>query len=244
MGRVAFAEAGNQGGEGLAGVIFTILNRLHGGRWGASVAAVVDAPGQFEPVMRVGGAWAKLPALTPTQTVQYKTIPASDPRGPGAGPDEWCALLPEPGHRCRAGRGGSGPGRPRQLRGPEAERDDPRPGLLSPHCPRTDCRRQAHAPGEPEPVRGRGQPAVDCSGSGGRGDASRAFFLRRAGSQRGDAVRPAGSAYGAAGAGSLSRRASRLASRGAGSSGTMIAAFSASTGAGLARWGFPERKRR
>lgn len=54
MGRVAFAEAGNQGGEGLAGVIFTILNRLHGGRWGASVAAVVDAPGQFEPVMRVG----------------------------------------------------------------------------------------------------------------------------------------------------------------------------------------------
>ncbi|MGH7086959.1 MAG: cell wall hydrolase [Acetobacteraceae bacterium] len=74
MGRVAFAEAGNQGAEGLAGVIFTILNRLHGGRWGASVAAVVDAPGQFEPVMRAGGTWTKLPALTPAQTVEYETI--------------------------------------------------------------------------------------------------------------------------------------------------------------------------
>jgi len=74
MGRVAFAEAGNQGAEGLAGVIFTILNRLHGGQWGASVAAVVDAPGQFEPVMRAGGTWTNLPALTPAQTVEYETI--------------------------------------------------------------------------------------------------------------------------------------------------------------------------
>ncbi|MGH3165779.1 MAG: cell wall hydrolase [Trebonia sp.] len=74
MGRVAFAEAGNQGAEGLAGVIFTILNRLHGGRWGASVTAVVDAPRQFEPVMRAGGTWTKLPALTPAETVEYETI--------------------------------------------------------------------------------------------------------------------------------------------------------------------------
>jgi cell wall hydrolase len=74
MGRVAFAEAGNQGAEGLAGVIFTILNRLHGGRWGATIPAVVDAPGQFEPVMRAGGTWERLPALTPGQTVEYETI--------------------------------------------------------------------------------------------------------------------------------------------------------------------------
>jgi Cell Wall Hydrolase len=74
MGRVAFAEAGDQGAEGLAGVIFTILNRLHGGPWGATVTAVVDAPGQFEPVMRAGGTWTKLPALTPAQRVEYETI--------------------------------------------------------------------------------------------------------------------------------------------------------------------------
>ena len=74
MGRVAFAEAGNQGAEGLAGVIFTILNRLHGGNWGATVPAVVDAPGQFEPVTRAGGTWTKLPALTPGQAVEDDTI--------------------------------------------------------------------------------------------------------------------------------------------------------------------------
>ena len=74
MGRVAFAEAGNQGAEGLAGVIFTILNRLHGGQWGARVTTVVNAPGQFEPVMRVGGTWTRLPALTPAETVEYETI--------------------------------------------------------------------------------------------------------------------------------------------------------------------------
>jgi len=74
IGRVAFAEAGNQGADGLAGVIFTILNRLHGGQWGATVPAVVNAPGQFEPVMRAGGTWSKLPALTPGQAVEYDTI--------------------------------------------------------------------------------------------------------------------------------------------------------------------------
>jgi len=55
IGRVAYAEAGNQGDSGLAGVVYTILNRLADGRWGGSVAAVVDAPHQFEPVMRAGG---------------------------------------------------------------------------------------------------------------------------------------------------------------------------------------------
>ena len=51
--RVAFAEAGNQGDSGLAAVVYTILNRVQDGRWGATVEAVVNARGQFEPVMRV-----------------------------------------------------------------------------------------------------------------------------------------------------------------------------------------------
>lgn len=74
IGRVSYAEAGNQAEEGLAGVIFTILNRLHTGQWGGSVTAVVNAPGQFEPVMRAGGDWRNLPPLTPAQVVEFNTI--------------------------------------------------------------------------------------------------------------------------------------------------------------------------
>ena len=33
IARVSFAEAGNQGDSGLAGVVYTILNRLADGRW-------------------------------------------------------------------------------------------------------------------------------------------------------------------------------------------------------------------
>lgn len=72
--RVAFAEAGNQGDSGLAAVVYTILNRVQDGRWGATVEAVVNARGQFEPVMRVGGDWRRLPASTVAQRARIETI--------------------------------------------------------------------------------------------------------------------------------------------------------------------------
>lgn len=62
--RVAYAEATGQGDSGLAAVVFTILNRLASGRWGDSVEAVVNARAQFEPVLRVGGDWRALPAVS------------------------------------------------------------------------------------------------------------------------------------------------------------------------------------
>lgn len=76
MARVAYAEAGNQGESGLAGVVYTILNRLVDGRWGNTVEAVVDAPHQFEPVWRAGGTWRRLPPVTPAQEATVHTIVA------------------------------------------------------------------------------------------------------------------------------------------------------------------------
>lgn len=72
--RVAFAEAGNQGDSGLAAVVYTILNRVQDGRWGATVEAVVNARSQFEPVMRVGGDWRRLPPSTVAQRARIETI--------------------------------------------------------------------------------------------------------------------------------------------------------------------------
>src|ERR1700759_3655312 len=60
MARVAFAEAGNQGDTGLAGVVYTVLNRLMDGGFGGDVTAVLDAPHQFEPVTKAG-VWQRLP---------------------------------------------------------------------------------------------------------------------------------------------------------------------------------------
>ena len=74
IGRVAFAEAGGQGDSGLAGVVYTVLNRLADGRWGASVDAVLNAPHQFEPVMRVGGDWRDLPRLDAPSQARIDTI--------------------------------------------------------------------------------------------------------------------------------------------------------------------------
>ena len=74
IARVSFAEAGNQGDSGLAGVVYTILNRLQDGRWGVSVDAVVNARGQFEPVTRAGGDWRRLPALSAAQLARIDTI--------------------------------------------------------------------------------------------------------------------------------------------------------------------------
>lgn len=73
LGRVSYAEAGNQGEEGIAAVIFTILNRVNSGHFDSTVQGVIDAPNQFEPATRAGG-WRYLPPLDPWQTVQFDTI--------------------------------------------------------------------------------------------------------------------------------------------------------------------------
>jgi spore germination cell wall hydrolase CwlJ-like protein len=74
LGRVAYAEAGNQGTEGLAAVLYAILNRLASGRFGSSVEAVIEAPGQFEPVDRAGGRWRNLPTLSTSHVATVATI--------------------------------------------------------------------------------------------------------------------------------------------------------------------------
>lgn len=74
IARVAYAEAGNQGDSGLAGVVYTILNRLQDGRWGATVEAVVNARGQFEPVMRAGGSWRNLRPVSDAERARIDTI--------------------------------------------------------------------------------------------------------------------------------------------------------------------------
>lgn len=74
IARVAFAEAGNQGDSGLAAVVYTILNRLADGRWGPSVDAVLNAHGQFEPVMRAGGDWRGLPPVSEAAQARIDTI--------------------------------------------------------------------------------------------------------------------------------------------------------------------------
>jgi hypothetical protein len=74
IARVAYAEAAGQGDSGLAGVVYTILNRVASGGWGTSVAQVVNARGQFEPVMRVGGDWRGLAQAAPSQRARIDTI--------------------------------------------------------------------------------------------------------------------------------------------------------------------------
>ena len=74
IARVAFAEAGNQGDSGLAGVIYTILNRLQDGRWGPTVDGVLNARSQFEPVMRAGGDWRGLAQVPGAAQARVDTI--------------------------------------------------------------------------------------------------------------------------------------------------------------------------
>jgi len=74
IGRVAFAEAANQGDSGMAGVVYTFLNRLADRRWGGTVDGVLNAPGQFEPVLRVGGDWRALPPISATAQARINTI--------------------------------------------------------------------------------------------------------------------------------------------------------------------------
>ena len=73
IARVAYAEAGNQGDSGLAGVVYTIVNRLIDGGFGGGVSAVLDAPGQFEPVARAGG-WQRLPVRSAVEQAHIDTI--------------------------------------------------------------------------------------------------------------------------------------------------------------------------
>jgi spore germination cell wall hydrolase CwlJ-like protein len=74
LARTVVAEAGDQGDSGIAGVVYTILNRLADGGWGDTVEAVIDAPGQFEPVMRAGGSWRGLKPASATQQARVDTI--------------------------------------------------------------------------------------------------------------------------------------------------------------------------
>jgi len=74
IARVTWAEAAGQGDSGLAGVVYTILNRLAAGRWGDSVDQVVNARAQFEPVLRAGGDWRALPAVRPAERARIDTI--------------------------------------------------------------------------------------------------------------------------------------------------------------------------
>ena len=74
IARVPFAEPGNQGDSGLAGVVYTILNRLADGRWGGTVDGVLNARSQFEPVMRVGGDWRALPGVSAPDQARVETI--------------------------------------------------------------------------------------------------------------------------------------------------------------------------
>lgn len=71
--RVSFAEAGNQGASGLAGVVYTILNRQKSGAFGNSITEIVNSPKQFEPVEKVGG-WINLPPATAEQRAAIDTI--------------------------------------------------------------------------------------------------------------------------------------------------------------------------
>lgn len=73
IGRIAYAEAGNQGDEGRAAVVFTVLNRVVSGRFQGSVQAVIDAPGEFEPINRVG-TWRYLPPLSADRSARIETM--------------------------------------------------------------------------------------------------------------------------------------------------------------------------
>lgn len=71
--RVSYAEAITQGDAGLAGVVYTILNRLISGEFGKTITQIVNAKHQFEPVHRVGG-WQNLPIATKEQKAKINTI--------------------------------------------------------------------------------------------------------------------------------------------------------------------------
>ena len=74
LGRIAYAEAGNQGPQGLAGVMYAVLNRLASNQWGSTLSDVLNSKNQFEPVGRSGGDWRNLPQLKPEQRDMAATL--------------------------------------------------------------------------------------------------------------------------------------------------------------------------
>ena len=116
LARVAYAEAGNQGDSGLAAVIYAILNRLADGRWGSSVDAVLNARGQFEPVMTAGGDWRRLPPVSAAQQAHVDAILnlILDGRLPDL--THGARYFPKPEDRGEPGAGGHGLSAARQLR--------------------------------------------------------------------------------------------------------------------------------
>lgn len=73
IARVAYAEASNQGDTGLAGVIYTIINRKISGLFGQTISDIANARNQFESVTKAGG-WDSLPTPTPDQFARIDTI--------------------------------------------------------------------------------------------------------------------------------------------------------------------------
>lgn len=74
IGRVAYHEAANQGDRGIAAVVYTIINRVGSGRFGRTVSDVLNAPHQFEPVMRAGGSWQRLSPAPPASRARIDAI--------------------------------------------------------------------------------------------------------------------------------------------------------------------------
>jgi hypothetical protein len=70
---VAYAEAGNQGPEGLTAVVYTVLNRVASGSFQNDIQTVIDARDQFEPVTKAGG-WRNLPPLSPDVQAQFDLL--------------------------------------------------------------------------------------------------------------------------------------------------------------------------
>ncbi|MBE2241808.1 MAG: cell wall hydrolase [Burkholderiaceae bacterium] len=72
LGRLVYAEAGTQPIAGKAAVLAVVLNRA---ATDGSVQAVIDAPGQFEPVLRAPGrTWRGLPPLSAEQRAEFRAI--------------------------------------------------------------------------------------------------------------------------------------------------------------------------
>lgn len=73
LGRIAYAEAGNQGQLGVVAVVYTIFNRVTSGQFQSSIQDVIDAPNQFEPATRVGG-WRNLPPLSLARGIEFDRL--------------------------------------------------------------------------------------------------------------------------------------------------------------------------
>lgn len=72
LGRIVYAEAGTQPIASKAAVLAVVLNRAAAD---GSIQAVIDAPGQFEPILHAPGrTWRGLPPLSAEQRAEFRTI--------------------------------------------------------------------------------------------------------------------------------------------------------------------------